>query len=91
MERLRTMMKVINKIAEFKNHKDDYFKMLRSTYEALVGFYSSLKELSHFTYCYNHYMSHCYAEESEFDTVRVCVYLYAFYRYRSFQKSPGGF
>ena len=55
MERLRTMMKVINKIAEFKNHKDDYFKMLRSTYEALVGFYSSLKELSHFTYCYNHY------------------------------------
>ena len=70
MERLRTMTKVVNKIAEFENHNDDDIKMLRSTYEALVGFYSSLKELSHFTYCYNHYMSHCYTEESEFDTVR---------------------
>ena len=70
MERLRTMTKVVNKIAEFENHNDDDIKMLRSTYEALVGFYSSLKELSHFTYCYNHYMSHCYTEESEFDTVK---------------------
>ena len=42
MERLRTMTKVVNKISEFENHNDDDIKMLRSTYEALVGFYSSL-------------------------------------------------
>ena len=67
---LRTMIKVVSKIAEFEKHNDDNLKMLRSTFEALAGFYSSLKELSHFTYCYSHYRSHCYCEESEFDTIR---------------------
>ena len=68
-EILRTMIKFVSKIAEFENHNDDDLKMLRSSYEALAGFYSSLKGLSHFTYCYDHYMSHCYTEESEFETV----------------------
>ena len=70
MEKLRTMTQVVAKIAKFENHNDDNLKMLRSTFEALAGFYSSLKELSHFTYCYSHYRSHCYCEESEFDTIR---------------------
>ena len=70
MEKLETTTKVVTKIAEFENHNDDDLKMLRSTYEALANWYSSVKELSHFTFCYSHYMSHCYTEEMEFDTVR---------------------
>ena len=68
-ERLRTTSKVVTKIARFESHSEDDLKILRSTYEALAGIYSSLKELSHFTYCYSHYMSHCYTEESEYQTV----------------------
>ena len=68
-ERLRTTSKVVTKMAEFESHSDDDLKILRSTYEALAGVYSSLKKLCHFTYCYSHYMSHCYSEESVYQTV----------------------
>jgi len=47
-------MKVIAKIAEFEDHSEDDIKKLRSTHEALAGFYSSLKELLHSSYCHDH-------------------------------------
>ena len=47
-------MKVIAKIAEFEDHSEDDIKKLRSTHEALAGFYSSLKNLNHSTYCHDH-------------------------------------
>ena len=47
-------MKVITKIAEFENHSVEDLEMLRSTYVALTGIYSSLKKLCHYTYCHDH-------------------------------------
>jgi len=47
-------IKIITKMAEFEDHSADDLKMLKSTYKALSGFYSSFKELRHSTYCHEH-------------------------------------
>ena len=47
-------IKVITKIAEFENHSVEDLNMLRCTYSSLAGFYSSLKNLCHYTYCHDH-------------------------------------